>query len=129
MLPSGVVSTQRGHGVVEAQGCYTRNFIQNKGCSGPAGHCCSPSPSALQRGACPRPAQTPFAWIPAAGLGEKMLGCGSSPALPSIAFSHNVVCPLFSLGVEPAWSSQEARACTRPLGHGVSVTIWLHSEW
>lgn len=128
LLPSGVVLTQHGHGLVEAQGCYSRNFIQKKGTAVVILQLSSPS--ALQRSTCPRSAQTLFASVPAAGLGVKMLGCGSSPTLPLIALSHNVACPLFHLGVEPAWSNQEAGTRTGPPpGHRVSVTIWLHGEW
>lgn len=132
LLPSGVVLTQHGLGLVLAQGCYTRNFLQKKGTAVVillvTAALCLPL---LCRG--PRVPSLPGLLLPGflllVWVKKNPLGCGFFPTLPSMAFSHNVVCPLFCLGVEPAQSSREARARTGPLGLGVGVTTWLHGEW
>lgn len=72
MLPSGVLLTQHGHGLIQAQGCYT---IQKKGTAVmillfTAALCL---PVLHRKSTCPQCAQTLFAWLLSAGLRKNHL--------------------------------------------------------
>lgn len=91
-----------------------------------ASYCCSVSPFALLVHVASLP--SPFCLNSCCWVEQKMLGCAFSPLLLLTTLSHNAACPLSCLGVEPAWSYQEAWAHIASLGPGAVFIIWLHRE-